>query len=99
MDVVVFGCTGVVGCASDSVSTAYRSAGVPIFRDSLLLYEDIADWAKIAEAAKIIRDQREAGRLTGKQFYTLYDTVTEQTNSLFCGVQSSYNKLDPNGSA
>ena len=32
MDVVVFGCTGVVGCASDSVAIAYSSAGVPIFR-------------------------------------------------------------------
>jgi hypothetical protein len=63
------------------------------------LGEDIADWAKIAEAAKAIRDQREAGKLTGKQFYALYDKVTEQTNSLFCGVQSSYNKLDPNGPA
>ena len=32
MDVVVFGCTGVVGCASDSVAIAFSSAGVPIFR-------------------------------------------------------------------
>ncbi len=40
-----------------------------------------------------------ARKLTGKQFYALYDKVKEQTNSLFCGVQSSYNKLDPNGPA
>ena len=32
MDVVVFGCTGVVGCAFDSVAIAFSSAGVPIFR-------------------------------------------------------------------
>ncbi len=32
MDVVVFVCTGVVGCASDSVAIAFSSAGVPIFR-------------------------------------------------------------------
>ena len=35
MDVVVFGCTGVVGCAFDSVAIAFSSAGVPIFRASL----------------------------------------------------------------
>ncbi len=61
--------------------------------------EDIPDWAKVDEVAKIIRDQRETGKLTDKQFYTLYDKVTDQTNSLFYGVQSSYNKLDPYGPA
>lgn len=29
---------------------------------------DVADWAIIANAAKDIKDQRDAGRLTGKQF-------------------------------
>ena len=32
VDVDVFGCTGVVGCAFDSVAIAFSSAGVPIFR-------------------------------------------------------------------
>ena len=61
--------------------------------------EDVADGAIIAYAATDTRDQRDAGKLTGKQFYTLHEKVTEKTNSLFCGVQSSYNKLDPNGPA
>jgi hypothetical protein len=41
----------------------------------------------------------QAGSPANSSFYTLYDKVTERTNSLFCGVQSSYNKLDPNGPA
>ena len=32
VDVVVFGCTGVVGCASGSVVIAFSRAGVPIFQ-------------------------------------------------------------------
>ncbi len=32
VDVVVFGCTGVPGCASGSVAIAFSSAEVPIFQ-------------------------------------------------------------------
>jgi hypothetical protein len=32
VDVIVFGSTGVVGCASGSVAVAFSSAGVPIFQ-------------------------------------------------------------------
>ncbi len=32
VDVVVFGCTGVAGCASGSVAIAFSSGGVPIFQ-------------------------------------------------------------------
>ena len=34
VDVGVFGCTGIVGCASASVAIAFSSAGVPIFQGS-----------------------------------------------------------------
>jgi hypothetical protein len=84
------GCTGLDEQYSDHL---------PVTQGAFAQGANIADWHIISEEAKDIKDLRESNKLAAKQFHILDDKVSEKVTPLFCGAQSGYNSLDPNGPA